>query len=65
MILKAHSLVRILIVIYRLNSRVWRVDIVDGHSALNASQCKACGLVLLVLEYGNTAVLQDQVRKAH
>lgn len=32
----------------------------DGHTALNASQCKAGGLVLLVLEYGNTAVLQDQ-----
>lgn len=38
-------------------SRVWRVDIMDSHSTLNASQCKACGFVLLVLEYGNTAML--------
>lgn len=29
----------------------------DGHSALDTSQCKACGLVLLVLEYGDTTVL--------
>lgn len=37
----------------------------DGHSALNASQCKACRLVLLVLEYGDATVLQDRGRKVH
>lgn len=34
----------------------------DGHSALNAPQGKASGLVLLVLEYGNTSMLQDRGR---
>lgn len=37
----------------------------DGHSALDASQSKARRLVLLVLKYGNTAVLQDQGRNVH
>lgn len=43
-------------------SRVWRVDVVDGHSTLNTSQRKTCGFVLLVLKYGDTAVLQNQAR---
>lgn len=43
-----------------LHSRVWRVDVMNRHSALNASKCKTCGLVLLVLEYGDTTVLRDK-----
>lgn len=43
-----------------MHSRVWRIDVVDRHSALNASQCKTCRLVLLVLKYGNTAVLKHK-----
>lgn len=35
----------------------------NGHSTLDASQCKTCRFVLLVLKYGNTAVLQDQDEK--
>lgn len=42
--------------------RVWRVDVVDGHSTLNTSQRKTGGFVLLVLKYGHTAVLQNQAR---
>lgn len=34
----------------------------DGHSTLNTSQRKTCGFVLLVLKYGDTAVLQNQAR---
>ena len=44
-----------------INSRVGRIDVVDRHSAFNASKCKTCRFVLLVLEYGNTAVL-DGIR---
>lgn len=38
-------------------SRIWRINIVNGHSPLNAAKCKASGLVLLVLEDGHTTVL--------
>lgn len=40
----------------------------DGHSTFNASQRKASGFVLLVLEYGDAAMLQDhegKKRKVH
>lgn len=37
----------------------------DGHSTLNTSQRKTCGFVLLVLKYGDTAVLQNQDRNRH
>lgn len=49
--------------ISRRYSRVWGVDIVNGHSTLDASQSKTCRFVLLVLKYGNTSVLQDQDEK--
>lgn len=35
----------------------------NGHLTPDASQCKTCRFVLLVLKYGNTAVLQDQDKK--
>lgn len=47
------------------HSRVWRVDIVDGHTSLDASQCKASRFVLFVLKYGNTAVLHDRKKRIH
>lgn len=37
----------------------------DGDASLDASQRKASGLVLLVLENGHTAVLQDAVARLH
>ena len=38
----------------------------DSHAALNASKGEACGFVLLVFEYGHTAVLQEkQSRRLH
>lgn len=45
------------------HSRVWRVDIVDGHTSLDASQCKASRFVLFVLKYGNAAVLHDRKKE--
>lgn len=47
----------------RRHSRVWGVNVMDSNSSLNASQCKACRLVLFVLEYSNTAVLQTKMRR--
>ena len=45
--------------------RVGGVDVMDGHAALNAAQGEARWLVLLVFEYGHTAVLQEKQLLSH
>lgn len=37
--------------------RIWRVDVVNGNSALNTSQSKTSWLVLFVFENSHTSML--------